>query len=190
MPRPALSLLAGAWCAVALAACDDPFAITANFSNLSDTLSVYALTGTPAAYPSGLATTNMQVVRVDGGFAFDIAFDLDASGKVKLLPARLVGGAYVLTKTVGIQKAKDPFDGITKAPTGGYNFDSITVVAPGEAVMIQVNDPVRCQFQFSPLLYSKLVVDSVQASTKQVYFHMLADPNCGFRGLSTGTPKD
>ena len=70
---PLFALLAAMF---AVAACDDPFKVKANYENGSQAFQVYALSGTPTNLSSALLLPVRSVTRVDGSFAFDVAFDI------------------------------------------------------------------------------------------------------------------
>lgn len=178
-----------------LAACNDPFGLKATVAVQYDTLSAYAVTGTPLTFPAGYNAGTGIVVRVEPDIAFDIAFDLDASGKIKLIPARQispsrnVGGFPSASPRVGLLRHTGTFESLTKAPgPGAYTYDSTIVVSPGEAVALEVSSDA-CQFSLSQLLYAKLVIDSTNAQTRRIFFRATRDPNCGFRSLTPGVPK-
>ncbi|MGQ0538329.1 MAG: hypothetical protein ACT4R6_05230 [Gemmatimonadaceae bacterium] len=191
----ALSFLAVAAFAGALNGCDDPIGSRAGIGTLTDTFTVFALSGTPASAPVALSTTDRITVRISDNLAFDVAFDLDPGGNVLAYPVRLVvpfrviGGLLQQTHRVGIQKAKTPFDEVMRAPSGGYNYDSITVAKAGDALVVEVQAP-QCAFSFSPGLYTKIAIDSVYAATRAIRIRTVHDPNCGFRSFKPGIPKD
>ena len=177
--------------ALAVSACDDPNDDILRQAVVADTLTVFALTGTPPSFPSGYNASFGAVTRADGDFNFDIAFDLDASNRVVLYPQRLVGVPFTGAKPVGLQRLPLPFDELTRAPNSGYNFDSTLVLVPGEGAVMQVQDLPACQLFFSTLLYTKLVIDSVDVGRRAIYFRAVHDPNCGFRSLVPGeTPRN
>ncbi|MBV9879125.1 MAG: hypothetical protein JO180_01460 [Gemmatirosa sp.] len=180
----------------------DPFAPVASFTTSLDSFVVYPVTGSPAAAPTAVSLYTRSAVRpaLLSGLVlnFDLAFDVDATGRVRLLPPKqlvastatsLVTGAQVITNTT--------FDALLRAPNTGYQYDSATVVTPGQLVVIQTQGAstasVACS-STSPM-YAKLVVDSVVPSTqipgtKAIYFRARIDPNCGFRSLDTGVPTN
>ena len=128
--------------------------------------------------------------------SFDVAFDLVASGGVKLVPARLVsatrtvgGGQVVATQRVGLQLAQGSFESVTKAPTSGFKYDSTVTVTPGQTVLLEVSSD-QCQFSLASLIYAKLVVDSVQTESRKIFFRATRDPNCGFKSFAPGIPKN
>lgn len=171
------------------AACDSSTGFEASRAVVTDTFTVYSITGTPPGFPSALSTTSQALVRADGDFGFDIAFDIDAQGRALLYPVRLLGGQYTADRQVGLQKATTTFEQMLKAPTGGYRFDSVLVSQPGDAILVQVITQ-NCQFALSPALYSKLAVDAIDPVTRTISFRMTHDPNCGFRSFAPGVPKD
>ena len=170
-----------------VAACSEPTRILANFETVGDTLTVYALTGTPVSYPSALNTPYHEAVRADGTISFDVAFDIDSAGRVLIYPQKLVTGGLGPQRQVGIVKSTTAFDSIRIAPSSGYNYDSVTVAARGDVLVIEaftpycVNDPLTTQ-----KIYSKLQIDSVDVAARAIDLHMVVDPNCGFRQLVPG----
>ncbi len=180
---------------VGLSACDDSLGLRASLSVQFDTLSAYAMSQTPISFPAAYSAGSGIVVRVDPDLAFDVAFDLAGDGKVQLIPARRisstrrVSGIPSATPRMGMQLVKGTFESMTKAPTGGYVYDSTFTVVPGEAVVVELASDA-CQFSLSQQLYAKLVVDSVVPARRQLYFRAVRDPNCGFRSLQPGVPKN
>jgi hypothetical protein len=168
------------------AACNDPNENTGLLPTAADTLTVYALTGTAPSFPSGYRSIDGAVTRVDGSFNFDIAFDINPQSEVVIYPQRLVGVSAVGAKPVGIQRITVPFDELGRAPASGYVFDSAFVVAPGQGLVLQVQENAECSFYFSVLRYTKLVVDSIDVPRRAVYFHTVHNRNCGFRSLIPG----
>jgi hypothetical protein len=185
-----LLLLSLAGLAFGAAACNDPNDSILRRPVLADTLTVYALTGTSPSFPSAYHAASGAVTRADGSFNFDIAFDIDATSNVVVYPQRLIGVPQQGAKPVGIQRITVPFDSLKRAPASGYVFDSSFVVAPGQGLVLQVQSAGECQLYLSTLLYTKLVVDSVDASRRAIYFHTVHDPNCGFRSLVAGVTPD
>ena len=173
-----------------VAACGDPTSLKASLATQTDTLVSYALTGTPPGYPAALNTVFRSVVRIDANFNFDVAFDLDTAGNVRLIPVNMMGGIATSNRRVGIQKSDQLFEGLTRAPASGYTYDTVTVVKPGDAVSVQVTASDQCAFSISNLLYSRIGIDSVNSATRTIYFRTTHDPNCGFRSFLPGLPKN
>jgi hypothetical protein len=185
-----LAILATMCLVVVLNACGDPTSLRATLPTSVDTLSVFALSGTPPSYPSGLSILARRPVRVDGFGAFDVALDIDALGNAVVYPIKLVVGTGG-TRPVGLQKIPGAFESVLEAPNTGYDTDSPVVLAPGETVVIQSahnGSGDICQFALSPYLYAKVGVDSVSLATRTLYVRMGVDPNCGFRSFASGVP--
>ena len=192
----ALALLA----TTLLGACKDTTGLKAQFRTGLDTLTVYALSDTvtarrdyPTAVITGSRSTNADgnvvakpiVVPVASSAEFDVAFDLDATGKVVLYPQRRVVSG-VGGRRVGLQLASGTFESVTLAPTSGYQYDSVAVtVQPGQVVLVQAQT-TQCSIELSPYNYSKIVVDSTAPAINAIYFRIASDPNCGFRSFVPG----
>jgi len=177
--------------AVVLSACGDPTSLKAGLLNSTDTLFVYALSGTPPSYPSGVSIVASQAVRVDGFAGFDVALDIDATGRPVVYPVKLVVATAGTARPVGLQKVASSFEAVLEAPSTGYNTDAAVVLAPGETVVIQSphnGSGDICQFSLSPYLYAKITVDSVRLDSRILYLRMGIDPNCGFRSFADGVP--
>ena len=178
-----------------VAACDDPVGFQAGLGTMTDTFTLFALSGTPASVPVALSTTDRIALRMSDNLAFDVAFDIDASGNVRALPVRqvvpfrVIAGILQPTHRVGLQKSSTTFDNLTRAPSGGYNYDSATVVRAGETLVVEVQ-ATQCSFSFSPNLYTKIAIDSVTPATRSIRIRTVHDPNCGFRSFKAGIPKD
>jgi hypothetical protein len=169
------------------AACGNSTAIRARFRIFSDTISVFALTGSPPTYPAAINTPTAQVVRADGSFSFDIAIDIDAQGRALVYPLRLVATTFGNARSVGVQKLAVPFDTMLLAPTTGYDTTAATVVASGEGFLVRAASDY-CALDLNKIVYSKFVVDSVNAATRMVHLRTVVDPNCGFRSFAPGIP--
>jgi hypothetical protein len=173
-------------CSVAaLAACGDPVRIRAQFEIVADTVTVFAVTGTPIIAPAALSTVRHEAVRIETTRDFDIVFDIDDAGRAVLYPVQLVGGS---PGTTGIQKTDQTFDAILEAPRDGYVRDSATVLDEGDVVLIEA-EPVFCVATIQPSIFSKLVVDEIDTATRSVRVRIVVDPNCGFRSLDEGIPE-
>lgn len=184
-----LALLATMSCVVALNACGDPTSLRAEIPTFVDTLSVFALSGTPPSYPSGVSIVARQAVRVDGFANFDVAFDIDGAGNAVIFPVKFIvpGGS----RPVGLLKVPAAFDSVLEAPNTGFDNDTSLTVAPGETVVIQSaqnGDNDVCRFALSPFIYAKIAVDSVNLASRTLYLRLGLDPNCGFRSFAAGVP--
>lgn len=187
MRFPIISAFAGA---ALLAACENnPVYGRANIPTGQDTLTAFALTGTPIGSFSAVNVPERTVTRAQaaetGGIFFDIALDIDATGKIQIIPSKLVamdaGGG---NRTIGIQTSTRAFDDVREAPDRDYKYDSLAVVSIGQTVLFDVRTSF-CQGAFLPNVYGKMVVDSTNAQ-RMIFFRLASDPNCGFRGLVPG----
>jgi hypothetical protein len=176
---------------VVLNACGDPTNLKATVPTFVDTLSVFALSGTPPAYPSGLSLAGRQVVAVTGFANFDVAFDIDAAGNGLIYPVKLVVNTIGPSRPVGMLRVPVPFEAVAEAPKTGYQTDSAFVLVPGETVVIQSAHNFSqdiCQFALSPYIYAKITIDSVSLPSRLLHLRMGLDLNCGFRSFATGVP--
>jgi hypothetical protein len=186
-----LAVLATMCVAVGLNACGDPTSLRANLLNSVDTLHVFALTGTPPSYPSGISIVAGQAVRVDGFAGFDVALDINSAGLPVVYPVKLVVASPGTARPVGLQKVTSSFDAVLEAPSTGYKGDAEVVLTPGETVVVQSphnGSGDICQFAISPYIYAKITVDSVKLDSRILYLRMGVDPNCGFRSFADGLP--
>ena len=173
-----------------LTACDDPQLLRAQLPTVLDVFTVFALTGTPAAYPSGLNTYVRSAVRVDGNANFDVAFDIDAQGNAIVYPVQKIVNSLTSSRRVGLRKVTGNFDEITIAPTGKY-ADSTIVASQGDIIIvlsIRNGSGDVCQFDISPYIYAKLKIDSIAVDSRTLVVQSLLDPNCGFRSFESGIP--
>ncbi|GAC1685253.1 MAG: hypothetical protein NVS9B3_03550 [Gemmatimonadaceae bacterium] len=183
--------LAAACCAL-LAACGDPFAAKATFDTTTDTLQVWALNQPPGTfpYPNALFTPTRSLVRAEQGQQFDIAFDIDRDGRILLLPNRRVLGPLAFGHSVGLQRSAVPYDSLTTAPSSGFLYDSTAVAARGDTFILQSSAAGFCSYYApAPLIYAKLVIDSVRLRDRSIFLRLRTDPNCGFRSLAVGRPR-
>lgn len=159
----------------------------------TDTLVAYALSGTPATYPSGLAVTLRSTVRVDASGSFDVAFDFDSLGRIVVSPVRLLVNPIIPgIPSVGLQLPSMSFDAITAAPTGYYRPDTAVVVSPGQPFVVltqRTTSSQTCIINPVPKIYAKVVIDSVKpATTRAIYLRVTTDPDCGYRSFLPGLP--
>ena len=186
-----LAILFALSVAVLLNACGDPTSLKATNLTTVDTLSVFALSGTPPSYPSGISILAGQAVQVDGFALFDVALDVNASGNAVVYPPKLVVNSLAGSRPVGLLKIAGSFESVLEAPNTGFVTDASVVLVPGETVVIQSThngDRDICQFALSPYLYAKIAVDSVSLATRTLYLRLGLDPNCGFRSFASGIP--
>lgn len=170
--------------------CGDTLGLTpAYIDNRTDTVSLYALSGTPVSSPSVYIISYRQVARSDlSAVGFDFAFDIDTTGRPLILPT----GALGLGRQSGIQQTSHAFDSITVAPSGTYQGDS-AVVVDSNKVLILHSRQLTCSDGRSSVYYAKLHVLAIDTTSgpggRRVDFEILNNVNCGYRGLEPGLPK-
>lgn len=183
---------------IALAgACGDPFGLPrAAIPNAVDTVFLYALSGTPVTTPSGyrfFSSTNSSIslpqpVRTDQSSDFDFVFDIDTAGRALLIPT----AALDLGRLSGAQMTTTAFDSIKIAPDRNYQLDSALVLNVGTVVIVH-SRPATCSFGISTVYYAKLRVLDIDPvpgpNGRRMQFEILADANCGYRGLEPGLPS-
>ena len=179
---PALLLGAGS-----LGACGDALTAKATDQNVSQPFLLHALSGSQLPLATALFFPVRSVTRVDGSFAFDVAFDLNAQGDVVLYPVNMVGQNPTGNRRVGILKPGMLYDAVTEAPKTGYMVDTATVIKTGETAVVQAQE-TACSLSLTPYYYAKLVVDSVSLPARVIYGRVMINTNCGFRQLIAGLP--
>jgi hypothetical protein len=185
--RAALAPLILAAAMLAATGCSDPFALKAQYSNEPFIFTVFGMSGKgPANAPAALDLLGRAVMKVDGSFAFDIAFDLDGKGKIVVLPQRLVGTPIAGSRVVYLRRMSGPYDAALLAPSDGWMADSTVSVLPGEPVGIKLT-PSSCAYQISTDMYAKIFVDSVTAGGL-IFGRGVLNPNCGFKSFADGIP--
>ncbi len=156
----------------------------ASFANAVDTLSLYALDGTPLSAPSGYNLAGNAVVRTDRAFRFDFAFNITPAGQAVLLPT----GALGMGRGSGIQVQTIPFDAVTIAPTTAY-VDTMAVPLDSGTVAVLHSQPTTCVFGAVVFYYGKVEVLAIDTVARRLDLQVLVDQNCGYRGLEPGTPR-
>ena len=167
------------------AACGEPFGLpVARIENVIDTVSLFALDGTPVATPSAYHIETGTAVRTDRTGTFDFAFNITAAGAPVLLPT----GALGLGGGAAVQATTLAFDSILIAPGGGWLQDSSVAADSGKVVLARSRLTV-CTFGASVFYYAKLEVLRIDTAARRIDFRILVDPNCGYRGLEPGIPR-
>lgn len=176
-----------------LAACGDPFEVTASFDTAETTVTIYAFNGTPVALPTGILLSPLpQAVRPGPEYLFDLGFDFAADGGVVLLPVDAIAapGVFNGSRLTGIRPVTDQgYDAITRAPVGGYTVGDPVAVAVGDVGVLQaVNHPTCLGSFIGTTVYAKYRVEAIDPVARTLTLRIRANPNCGFRGLEVGEP--
>jgi hypothetical protein len=175
--------------AAALACSSDPYAPKALYPVSTDTIRVLALNGTAAEAQSAVRLLTVSSTVPDYSQSFDFALDIDAGGKVILMPrSKVVSCTSICQLGIKLIPADSvEFDKLYDAPKSGYTYDSVTTIPVGATVAF-VTKEVFCQASNISTydLYAKMIVDSVRMSDRAIFARVVSDPNCGFRGLVPG----
>jgi hypothetical protein len=172
-------------CLALAAACgvDSPLP-RAIYTNEVDTVSLYALSGTPVRTASGYNLQFREPIFIQDGGSFDFAIDLDSTLRPLILPT----GALKMGRSSGAQTTELPFDSIRIAPTSGFQLDSAVAVDVGKRAIVHSRGTL-CSFQIPAVFYAKLQILSVDTLARRVTFQILVDTNCGYRGLEPNIPS-
>lgn len=196
MPR-ALRAVALAAAAVLLAACDDPFAPRPRTETATGSFSIGALNGSGAGVPVLWRIGSLATFRVDSiGAQFDLAFDVEPDGQVRVFPAaRVISSLPGLngqpSHRVALFQLAEPYEAVTIAPERGYLVDSVQVVPVGRAVAVRTESEF-CNFDPNARreLFAKFVVDSVNRATRRLFLRATVVRSCGFRSFAPGLPAN
>jgi hypothetical protein len=176
--------------AIGTAACKSLTGLPAGLSTVADSGIIYAINGAPSGAPTAVHFFTGSRTAADASFFFDIAFDIDASGNIVLLPQRTVASQLTTTHGVGLQKSSQAYVAVTEAIKSGYRADTALVVSAGQTVLVQVQDPACAVSIASTSIYGKLIVLSVDKVARTMQIEYTADPNCGFLSFEPGIPKN
>jgi hypothetical protein len=166
-----------------LAACRSPQSLpNATIPNTTDTVTLYALRGTPIGTPSAYALIGPEVVHTDQTALFDFAFNIDSLAV--FLPSGTFSG---LQRNSGLQKSSTAFKDIVMAPTEGYVIDQPLVISVGMVALMRSRSEI-CSDGQSRALYGKLHILALDLSARTVQFEVVVDQNCGYLGLAPGLP--
>lgn len=196
MPRVfrATYFLALTFSALAAAACGDPFAIKAPYQTVTDSFAISALTRTPVSARSLWRIADFVRYRLDSvGTQFDLGFDLDATGRITVYPARTIvtppPGTLVAPPPVALQASSAAYASADRAPETGYRADTALVITKGQTVFVRSNSNFcGSQITGGTLLYAKFIVDSVNLVTRELLVRSTIQPSCNFRSFATGIP--
>jgi hypothetical protein len=168
----------------ALAACSnsdnlpDPTA-----ENIVDTIRVGSLTDTPVTTSSGFRVGARDAIRTDTDSDFDFAYDIEgdpATGTSVIVPRTALG--IDEGSSAGVMRRTEAFDAIEVAPSNGYVTDQSVPIALGELYIVRSR--VRCSLGVP--VYAKIEIIGFEDNS--VILKVLANTNCGYRGLEPGFP--
>jgi hypothetical protein len=183
--RSALFLLVGT---TAWAGCGDPLSLLpANFANRVDTLQLWAASRTPVVLPSGFIIFSRSAVRLDQVLSFDFIYDVNGAGENYFLPLGALVNTGRTAGNPGFQEAHQAFDSITVAPQSDYISKDTVRFQVGQVFFARSQVESNCVLGIP--YYAKLQILAIDDSAHKVTFRMLANINCGYRGLEIGLPK-
>ena len=170
-----------------VSACGDPTALAdPTVPNVIDTVTIFALDGTPVTSASGYSITENRPVRTDQRPNFDFAFNLGPGDVPWLFPPGALGLAQGLTLEPGILEPSDDFDDLTIAQLNGYRTSDTVTVSIGQTFVARSR--IACNIGVP--MYMKLRILAFDLAVRSMTFEALANRNCGYRGLEPGLPDD
>jgi hypothetical protein len=149
-----------------------------------DTVTVGSLTDTPITTASGFAVV-VGPVRTDLDPSFDFAYDIQgdpATGTSVLLPRAVLGIVSETSAEPGLMRRDEAFDAIEAAPSNGYVTEEAVPIALGERYIVRSR--VTCSIGVPR--YAKIEIIGLEDNS--VILKVLANANCGYRGLEPGLP--
>jgi hypothetical protein len=178
-------LLFPAFCAIlTLAACEETAGLPPpREENVIDTVSLWAISGTPIYLPSAYAIDRRLPVRPDQTSRLDFAFDIDDQGRALLIPP----GAIDLGLGSGVQLTDATFENLRLAPTGGY-IETEPVELQAGSVALARSPSITCVLSITSPLYAKMHVLAVDLVERRLDIEILANINCGYLALEPGLP--
>lgn len=154
--------------------------------NAVDTVTMYALNGTPIGTASAFDVVGGIVTRPEVQDEYDFAFDIDSTDRALLLPGNLSG----YPSSAGLQQSTRAFDNIARAPLDDYVTDTALVVDVGTVFLARS----RSTNSFCPTYvgaiprYGKFEVIELDFDVRTVTLKALVNLNCGYRDLLPGLP--
>jgi hypothetical protein len=174
--------------ALAATACGNPTKPKATYANLLSTYSLFAFTGAP---PTASTAINFLVgaTATDATFSFDVALDLDNSGRAMVFPVRSIAGDLAVgVKRVGLQAVPGTFESVREVPATGYDTLAVQTVEVGKVLAVEIQSTSTCLYSYGGTsLFAKMVVDSVKPAQRRLYVRTVLDANCGYRQVMPDT---
>jgi hypothetical protein len=170
----------------ALAACSDNDNLPdPTEESVVDTVAVGSLTDTPITTGSGYAVGVVQAIRTDRSADFDFAYDIQgdpATGTSVILPRAALGIISGSSAEPGLMRRDEAFDAIDLAPSNGYITEEAVPIALGERYIVRSR--VVCNIGVPQ--YAKIEIIGLEDNS--LILKVLANTNCGYRGLEPGLP--
>ena len=178
------SRIVAAALAVLAVACGDPTKPKATYPNAPSSYSLYAFTGAPVNAATAISFLG-GAARADASFAFDLAFDLDPTGRTIIYPVRALASDLAgSVKRVGLQVVPGSFESLREVPETGYDTLGARTINVGDVVAVELFELRTCGFSLGgQMMYAKLTIDSVNTASRRLYARTVLDPNCGYRSV-------
>lgn len=181
-------------CLGLLVACSDELTLPeASIPIARQQIHLFALNGTPVGTPSAYDMITLAEVQIFRSNSWDFVFDLGPDSSyglgttgdtiAVLLPRAYMGfqeDGGLLWSTVG-------FDSVQVAPTTGYEKTKPTRIRSGDTIIATSRDQ-QCNFSQIYPRYAKLFIESIDLASRSAVIVVIIDPNCGYRGLTSGIP--
>lgn len=176
---------------VAFAGCSDPNQLQdASLTNEIDTVTLYSLSHGTISQPSAYSIASRNGVRTwEAGINFEFVYNVDPAGRPVLIPIEVLDLLPVGALKPGLKlpASSTTFDQMTKAPLNGYVTTDTVPIAAGQRFFVR-STVSTCSLLSVPL-YAKIEVLDFDTAAQTVRLKVLADQNCGYRGLKLGIPK-
>ncbi len=183
-----LLVLGSAALAGAGASCSGDLSLNpAVFENQTDTLQIWAASGTPIYRPSAYIIANKSVVRLDQLSYFDFLYDITPSGEHVLVPLAAVANSGRTNGNPGLLPTTTPFDQILVAEQTGYITVDTLPIRAGDIFYARSQVSSSCYLGIP--YYAKLQVLGFNEEDRSLWIQVLSNINCGYRSLEPGLPK-
>lgn len=174
--------------AAGIACGPDPYAPRAESAVVRTIFTVWAISGSPAPYPTAYSVQNNVTLRLEPTGAFDLAFDITDDGKLRVLPVGKVVNPVSGSRNIGMMVPGVPYAQILSAPRSGYAPDTVLELNVGDAFVVQVPTQL-CLYTSLPVIYAKFAVDTIVPADRRAFLSGRINPNCGFRSFADGVPE-
>ena len=183
--RSALLLVLGA---AAGTGCGDPLSLLPPaFENRVDSLSLWAASNTPVVFPSGYLVAQRSTVRLDQVSTFDFLYDITPDGERIFVPLAALVNTGRVSGNPGFRRTDTPFEDISVAEQVDYVTEDTVRLRVGDVFYVRSAVDPSCGLGIP--YYAKLQILSFDDSARRVGFQILANINCGYRGLELGLPE-
>ena len=164
--------------------CGDPLGQKATLESVVDTVTLFALRGTPIRSPSAYNMLSLSVTQTQTSSDFDFAFDISPEGRPLAYPR----GALGLSTGPGLQLTDQTFDAVHRAPDTGFKTDSgLTLALDNVFLARSRTSSVYCLYVAVPR-YGKFHVLAIDTTARSITLEALVDLNCGYHSLEPGIP--